>query len=66
MGPFKDIFWTKFPIMHILPSQGPSGCSAFVVETEVDGNEPVRLHHQDIQVTRDEQEESNKVARTED
>ena len=42
-----------------------SGCSAFVVETEVDSNEPVRLHHQDVQVTGDEQEESNKVARTE-
>ena len=34
------------------------------METEVDGNEPVRLHHQDIQVTGDEQEESNEVART--
>ena len=46
--------------------KGLSGCSAFIVETPIDGNEPVCLHDQGVQVARDEQEESNQVARAED
>ena len=51
-----------FSLNPLLSKDTAADCSvvchqAFVVETPVDGNEPVRLHHQDVQVARDEQED---------
>ena len=59
-----------FSLIPLLGKNTAADCSvvchqAFVVETPVDGNEPVRLHHQDVQVARDEQEDEDEVLRTE-
>ena len=56
-GPYQGTF---------CPNKELCGCSAFIVETPVDGNEPVRLHNQDIQVAGDEQEEGDQVSVTGD
>ena len=66
-GPFWQNYFALWSQKQtIFLNKGLSGCSAFIVETPIDGNEPVCLHDQGVQVARDEQEESNQVARAED